>query len=243
MSVTRVQEWILIGCGLIAHADEILDIGEWDEMLRLVSEVVSDEQDAAIWRALLADQDAVEERFAKLTPPSAEHFKEILRRCWSMALVDGGDSEVEATVYERVARALGADEVQVTTWREAWDKAALHRAEMTAGLAAAFANLDGELGFSEAIHFDNLLERLPVPIGRRLELATLLHKPPKLEPLANALAELSADERVQVLHQLVPLVNSSERGGREQAALYELAANVGVPRATIEALLGGGAAS
>ncbi len=238
MSITRVQEWVLIGCGLIAHADEIIDIGEWDEMLRLLAEVVSGD-DAEVWKTLLADQDAVEERFASLSPPAAEHHEEILRRCWSMALVDGGDSEIEATVYERVARAVGADDAMATRWRERWTEQALHRAELTAGLAAAFANLDGELGFSEAIHFDNLLKRLPLPMGRRLELSNLLHKPPKLQPLATALAGLTTDQRVQVLHQLVPLVNASERGGREQRALHELAEKVDVPRATIDALLGG----
>jgi len=238
MSVTRVQEWVLIGCGLIAHADEIIDIGEWDEMLRLLAEVVSGD-DADVWKTLLADQDAVEERFASLTPPAEEHHEEILRRCWSMALVDGGDSEIEATVYERVARAVGADDAQATQWRESWTEQALHRAELTAGLAAAFANLDGELGFNEAIHFDNLLERLPLPMGRRLELSNLLHKPPKLGPLENALAKLTSDQRVQVLHQLVPLINASERGGREQRAFLDLAKKVGVPPATIEALLDG----
>jgi len=236
MSVTPVQEWVLIGCGLIAHADEIIDIGEWDEVLRLLAEVAVEDEGA--WRALLADQDALEERFASLTVPAAEHHEEILRRCWSMALVDGGDSEIETTVFERIARALGTNDRQASAWREGWTQEALRRAELTAGLAAAFANLDGQLGFNEAIHFDNLLDRLPLPMGRRLELANLLHKPPKIKPLVEALGLLSPDLRIQVLHQLVPLVNASKRGGREQLALFDLAAKVEVPRATIEGLLG-----
>lgn len=237
MSVTREHEWILIGCGLIAHADEILDIGEWDAMLRLLAEVVA-EDERETWKGLLADQGAVEERFAELSPPAPTHHEAILRRCWAMALVDGGDSEIEATVYERIARALGVDDDDAARWREAWTEAALERAELVAGLAAAFANLDGHLDFNEAIHFDNLLERLPLPMGRRLELANLLHKPPKLAPLVSVLAGYAPDERVQVLHQLMPLVRASQRGGSEIAALLMLAEQVDVPRSTIEGLLG-----
>jgi uncharacterized tellurite resistance protein B-like protein len=238
MTIAREHEWILVGCGLVAHADEIIDIGEWDGILRLLEEVFADDSFGAdTWRTLLSDQAALEERFEALEPPPAETRREILRRCWSMALVDGGDTEIEVTVYERIARALGVDEEEATAWREAWSEAALDQARLVAGLAACLANLDGTIDFREAIHFDNLLERLPLPIGQRLDLAQLLHKPPRQEPLERALRALSEDERLQVLHQLMPLVRASERGGAEVDALLAIATRAGVEREHVVALL------
>jgi hypothetical protein len=32
--LTPEQEWTLVACGLIAHADDELEFGEWDQILR-----------------------------------------------------------------------------------------------------------------------------------------------------------------------------------------------------------------
>ncbi|MCB9569413.1 MAG: TerB family tellurite resistance protein [Myxococcales bacterium] len=236
MSLKPEQEWLLVGCGLIAHADEILDMGEWDAALRLIDETI-DGEDRDTWREIIADQDALEERFARLPPLDQGHHLEVLHRCWKMALVDGGDSEIEETVHDRIARALGVSEAEAALLRERWTREAIERAELVAGLAAVFTNLDGHLDFQEAIHFDNILERLPLSMGRRLELSNLLHKPPRLDPLADKLASLDADDRLATLHQLVPLVAASQRGGRERDAFFELAGRAKVPLAEAERLL------
>src|SRR5690606_13301750 len=65
VALTSEQEWILVGCGLIAHADEILDIGEWDEVLRYVGSALS-EHDQLIWMEILSRQEQLERRFAVL---------------------------------------------------------------------------------------------------------------------------------------------------------------------------------
>src|SRR5690606_2742745 len=117
--------------------------------------------------------------------------EEVLHRCWKMALVDGTGSDVEETVHDRLARRLGVDEGHVADLRARWTDEATARSEIAAGLAAAFANLDGHLAFQEAIHFDNLLERLPLTMSKRLELGLLLHRPPPLDPLVTGLAGLS----------------------------------------------------
>lgn len=238
MSLTPEQEWLLVGCGLIAHADEILDIGEWDAALRLIDETLSG-PDQATWQQILGDQSALEERFAELPPLAAERHEEVLHRCWKMALVDGTGSDVEETVHDRLARRLGVDEDHVAALRERWTGEAIARSEIAAGLAAAFANLDGHLAFQEAIHFDNLLERLPLSMSKRLELAQLLHKPPRLDPLIESLGALALDDRVAALHTLVPLIQASERGEQERALFLEIAARTGVPEGDAERLLRG----
>lgn len=237
MALTTEQEWILVGCGLIAHADEILDIGEWDEVLRYVGSALS-EQDQLIWMDILSHQDQLERRFSDLPPVTDEAGQEdVLRRCWQMALADGTGSDVEASVHDAIARRLGIDPDRVVRWREGWTRQAHERAEVTVGLAALFVNLDGHLDFHEAIHFDNLLERLPIPVGRRVELSELLHKPPGIESLIERLLALDQGERVKALHSLVPILRASRRGGRERELFFELSHKVLGAQTDVEKIL------
>ena len=225
MALTPEQEWTLVGCGLIAHADEILDIGEWDEVLRYVGATLS-EADQQVWMEVLSNQEQLEQRFAELVPLPPNQAEELLRRCWQMALADGTGSDIEATVHDRIARRLSFDLDLVARMREAWTLQAHARAELTVSLAAMFVNLDGHLDFHEAIHFDNLLERLPIPVGRRVELSELLHSPPTFEALVERLMTLDTAERVRALHSLVPLLRASRRGGRERELFFPLSRRV-----------------
>ncbi len=225
MAITPEQEWTLVGCGLVAHADEILDIGEWDEVLRYVGSTLSD-SDQQIWMEILSHQDQLEQRFATLGPLPMGEAEALLRRCWQMALADGIGTDVEATVHDRIARKIGLDLDQVARWRETWTHQAHARAELTVSLAAMFVNLDGHLDFHEAIHFDNLLERLPIPVGRRVELSELLHSPPTFDALVERLLTLDIGERVRALHSLVPLLRASRRGGRERELFFALSRRV-----------------
>ena len=236
MALTPEQEWTLVGCGLVAHADEILDIGEWDEVLRYVGSTLS-ESDQQVWMEILSNQDQLEQRFGELAPLPIGSAEELLRRCWQMALADGTGTDVEATVHDRIARKVGADLDQVARWRETWTRQAHARAELTVSLAAMFVNLDGHLDFHEAIHFDNLLERLPIPVGRRVELSELLHTPPSFDDLVERLQALDTAERVRALHSLVPLLRASRRGGRERELFFELSRRVLGSQGDIERLL------
>jgi len=236
MALTPEQEWTLVGCGLIAHADEILDIGEWDEVLRYVGATLS-EVDQQVWMEILSNQEQLEQRFAELTPLAPTEGEELLRRCWQMALADGTGSDIEATVHDRIARRLGLDLDLVARMRDAWTVQAHARAELTVSLAAMFVNLDGHLDFHEAIHFDNLLERLPIPVGRRVELSELLHTPPTFDALVDRLLALDTGERMRALHSLVPLLRASRRGGRERELFFQLSRKVLGPQEGVERLL------
>lgn len=236
MALTSEQEWTLVGCGLIAHADEILDIGEWDEVLRYVGATLS-EPDQQVWMEILSNQDQLEQRFTALAPLAPEQGEELLRRCWQMALADGTGSDIEATVHDRIARRLGIDLDHVARMRETWTLQAHARAELTVSLAAMFVNLDGHLDFHEAIHFDNLLERLPIPVGRRVELSELLHTPPTFDALVERLLTLDTAERMRALHSLVPLLRASRRGGRERELFFQLSRRVLGPQGEVEKLL------
>jgi hypothetical protein len=219
---------MLVACGMIAHADDMLEFGEWDQILRLVDASVDDEQ-MQPWLDLLGDRPLLERRFAELSPPLPYFCEQLLEQAWRMALADGSGSEVEAAVHDRIAEKVGVTPEQAQIWREGWTAQAAMRAELVVAFAAALANLDGQLASAEAAQFDSLLDRMPVSVARRVELSMLLYSPPQLEELGGRLARLDPDAREAVLYEVAPLVQASDRGDRERAVFYELAELAAVP--------------
>ena len=234
--MTPEKEWTLVACGLIAHADDVLEVGEWDQVLRMVDDVLEGD-DESTWLDLLADRGALERRFAELSPPDAATHESILRACWQMALSDGHGSDVEAEVHDRIAERLGLDIDRADEWRKQWTVEAGRRAELVASFAAIMANLDGRMDSTEAVEFDALLERLPLSVGRRMELAANLHSPPAMDVVVEGFSALPLDERKLALEELAPLIYASARGDREREALLELAGRMGVAADEAEHIL------
>lgn len=226
-----------MACGLVAHADDRLEFGEWDRILRLIDARVDDDE-IQPWLDLLGDRPALEKRFAELPPLLPIMAEQLLEQCWRMALADGAGSEVEAMVHDRIAEKLGVVPEAAQGLRDGWTAQAAERAELVVSFAAALASLDGQLDSAEAAQFDSLLERMPVAVSRRLELSMLLHTPPKLESLGDRLAGLPADAREAVLYEIAPLVQASHSGERERGVFYELATMAAVPRERADELLG-----
>lgn len=235
--LTPEQEWTLVACGMIAHADDMLEFGEWDQILRLVDASVDDEQ-MQPWLDLLGDRPKLEQRFAQLQPPLPYFAEQLLEHAWRMALADGSGSEVEAMVHDRIAEKIGVSPEQAQGWRARWNAEAGARAELVVAFAAALANLDGQLDSAEAAQFDSLLERMPVTVSRRVELSALLYSPPKLDELGERLEGLGLEAREVVLYEIAPLVQASHRGDRERAVFLELAELAAVPEERALELLG-----
>ena len=234
--LTPEQEWTLVACGMIAHADDMLEFGEWDQILRLIDANVDDSQ-MQPWLDMLGDRPALERRFAELPPPLPFVCEQLLEQAWRMALADGSGSEVEAAVHDRIAEKFGVSAEQAQEWRDRWTKQAAVRAELVIAFAAALANLDGRMDSAEAVQFDSLLERMPIPVSRRLELSGLLYEPPKLAELGARLAALEIDAREAVLYEIAPLVQASHSGDRERAVFFELASLAAVPDDRAQQLL------
>ncbi|NVB42395.1 hypothetical protein G6O69_31520 [Pseudenhygromyxa sp. WMMC2535] len=230
------QEWTLITCGLIAHADDMLEFGEWDQILNLIDARVEDEA-MQPWLDMLGDRRALERRFLELEPPLPDFAEVLLEQGWRMALADGAASEVEAAVHDRVAERLGVSAERAAALRADWTKDAAARAELVIAFAAALANLDGRMESAEAAQFDSLLERMPVSVARRVELADLLYAPPELGALGDRLVALGADARLSVLRDIAPLVSASHSGARERALFFELAELAAIPAERAAALL------
>jgi uncharacterized tellurite resistance protein B-like protein len=236
MALTPEQEWTLVACGMIAHADDVLEIGEWDEIVRLINARITDEEQQH-WLGVLTDRAQLETLFAEMAPPPPIFSETLMRQAWHMALADGHGSDIEAAVHDRIADRIGISADQASEWRQVWNERAAARAELVVAFAAAVANIDGRMDSAEAAQFDTLLERQPVPVSRRLQLAELLYSPPQLDAIAARIGEFDLEEREAVLYDIAPIVNASHRGEQEREAFYKLADAAAIPRDKADSLL------
>lgn len=205
MPLSPEQEWTLVACGLIAHADGVLEVGEWDEVLWLLDERVGADEVGA-WVDLLSDHTALSRRFEELAPPAPFLTEGILEKAWRMALADGSGTDTEREIHDEIATKLGADPAEVKAWRETWDGRAQRRAAIVAGFAALLAGSDGVTEPMERAEYEDLLGRLPVTDERRAALRDLLDAPPDKETLIGETLALAPEDRGIALAALVPIV-------------------------------------
>jgi len=236
MALSPEQEWTLVACGLVAHADGILEVGEWDQVLWMIEERIAAE-DTDAWLASLADKAALEAKLAALPLPAPLFVETILERAWRMALADGRGSEEEATVHDALAKRLGVDPGEAARLRAAWLGQAKRTAELVAAFAALVANADGRADSAERAEFDDLLDRLPVDDARRQALRDLVDAPPSLDELVGRLAALEPEARRSALVSLAPLVRATVSGDRERELFVQLCDRVAVGREDAERML------
>lgn len=236
MPLSPEQEWTLVACGLVAHADDIIEIGEWDQVLWMLDERLAADETGP-WLDVLANKAALRAKLSVLPLPPPFFAEAILERAWRMALADGRGSDEEAAVHDEIATALGVRVAEAATWRGQWRAAAERRAEAIAAFAAMLANADGIADSGERAEYADLIARLPVGDTRRDELAELIDKPPALDEVVGRLAALGPEERGIALVTLAPIVRSSFGGNAERALFFELTERVAVSRAEAERML------
>lgn len=236
MPLSPEQEWTLVACGLVAHADGIVDVGEWDQVLWMLDErLAADETDG--WLDLLSQRAALQARLTELPLPPPLFTETILERAWRMALADGRGSDEERAVHDEIASRLGADLAEVKQLRHRWREQAERRADAVIAFAAMLANADGIADSGERAEFDDLVARMPVEPARREQLAQMIDAAPSVDDVVGRLAALSPEERGIAVVSLVPIVRASFTGDRERNLFLELAERVAIPRADAERML------
>jgi tellurite resistance protein len=226
-------EWTLVACGLVALADGVLKGGEASRVLDMVNAALGPaEQDA--WIDLISSREGLLARAQALAPPPAESPERILRRAWSIALVDGEGSLDEARVLEQIGVRLGVERDQVYVWRKLWTSEAIE----TAGHVATFAALLMHRHAAAAPQvsappspaardkFLRLLASMPLSEARRVRLHRLLDEVPGVEDLGNALLWLSAERRDEVLRELATHLRTGSDGPLGRQLFLALAARV-----------------
>ena len=208
MPVAPETEWILVACGLIAHADGTLDGNEAERLMAMVDDRIA-EDDYAEWLSVIGDRAELEARYARLPDPPAEQHRNLLEEAWAMAMVDGSRNVDELLVLTRIAERLGVEPLQLEFWREAWTHNEQEFASGVAELAVAV------LGGGERLYEDDLspvldlIERLPTSAEERERLAGFATAPPSdVDALARRLAGMPRSRRVQAFALVAPLADA-----------------------------------
>lgn len=236
MPLSPEQEWTLAACGLVAHADGIVEAGEWNRVLWMLDERIGAE-DASTWVDLLADRERLVAHVESMPPPMPFFVDGILEKAWRMALADGEGSEQEAAIHDDLAVRMGVPAEEAARLRRAWLMQAHRRSKIVAGFAAILVNLDGRIDPSEVAELDALIERLPIPAPHRPALRALRDQPPTLEWVVGELMGMEADERGIALLALVPLLRAHPEGSPERALFVDVAAHVAISPAEAQRML------
>lgn len=236
MALTLELEWTLVACGLVALADGVLRGGEASRVLDMVNAALEPaEQD--LWIDLVSSREGLLARAEALALPPAECHERVLRRAWSIALVDGEGSLDEARELEQIGARLGVERDQVQVWRKLWTSEAIE----TAGHVATFAALllhrhaaaapqpGAPLGPAERDRFLRLLAAMPLSEARRVRLHRLLDEAPGVEDLGSALLWLSAERRDEVLRELAVHLRTGNDGPLGRQLFLAVAARVALP--------------
>jgi tellurite resistance protein len=221
------QEWTLTACGLVAHADGILEAGEWDQVLWMLDERLG-AAEATEWVGWLSDEATLRARMKGMSPPAPLFTETILDKAWRMALADGEASEAERTVHDEIAGILGATPPELDAWRTQWLTRAQRRSEIVAGFAAVLAASDGVTEPMERTRYAELLDRLPLGPGRREAMETQLDAPPDIEALIGQTLGLDPEDRGLALMAIVPMVRAAGTGTVERALYLDLAERVAI---------------
>lgn len=236
MPLSPEQEWTLLACALVAHADGVVDDKEWQRVLWMLGERLDDDDDAR-WRARLGDPERLRARLAELPPPMPFFSESILEKAWRMALADGAGGPAEIAVHDDLAQRLGVPAAQVEQHRAHWLQQAQRRSVLVAGFAEIVAHLDGRLDEQEAQALDALIDRLPMTDEQRATARAGKDEPPTIEAVVHSLLDMDAEERKIALLALVPLVRVSADDGRERALFVEVAQRLAISADEAESML------
>jgi tellurite resistance protein len=228
-------EWTLTACGLVALADGVLKGGEASRVLDMVHEALPPEERDE-WIDLISDRQRLLAHAARLAAPPADTHERLLRRAWSIALVDGEGSSDEARVLEQIGERFGIERGQVITWRKLWTSEAIESAGHIATFAALLLHRRGvaaptpqkQLAPPDRENFLQMLARMPLSEARRLRLHRLMDESPTVEELGNALLWLEPERRHEVLRELATHIRTGGHGPLGRQLFLALAARMAV---------------
>ncbi|HLT40351.1 MAG TPA: TerB family tellurite resistance protein [Enhygromyxa sp.] len=228
MAVSPETEWILVACGLIAHADGVLDGNEAERLMAMIDDRIP-EDDYAEWLSVISNRPELEARYAALPDPPPEQHRALLEEAWSMAMVDGDRNTEELLVLTKIAERLGVDPIQLEFWREAWTRNEREFAQCVAELAALVLGGGQSLYEDDLSPFLDLVERLPTSQDERERLGGLATSPPSDgEALARALAAMPRGRRIQAFNLVAPLVSSSVEFEQSRPRFVEIGRTAGL---------------
>jgi tellurite resistance protein len=236
MALSLTSQWTLVACGVMAHADGVLDGEECDRLLAMVEDE-ADGEEYSEWLAALGDAKKLEQMLEELPPPPAEDHREILENAWTLAIVDGERTEPEAVALERIATRLGIETVQLEFWREAWTEAQTTFARNVTEALVVILGGDAPVAEDDRKLLTEFVWRLPTSNEHREELAATVAEARDKDAVARELTALPRRRRQWLLRLLAPTARASTNAEAAGARFIALAEAAGLDRARAEALL------
>ncbi len=236
MALSLESQWTLVTCGVMAHADGVLDGEECDRLLAMVEDEADGEEYSA-WLATISDRDRLEEMLAELPPAPPESHREILESAWTLAIVDGERSDSEAEALQRIAERLGVEAVQLEFWREAWTTQQHDLAEVVAAAASVVLGGSAPVPPADRNLVRELAWRLPTTDAHREELVattSIAHDP---DEVARRLGTVPRRRRQWLLKVLSTLPGAASRPDDARSRWVALAQGAGIAEATVQSLL------
>ena len=239
MALSVTSQWTLVACGVMAHADGVLDGEECDRLLAMVEDE-ADGEEYSEWLAALGDAKRLDALLEALPAADPQDHREILENAWTLAIVDGERTEPEAAALERIAARLGVESVQLEFWREAWTDSQTAFARSVTEALVVILGGNAPIAEEDRKLLTELVWRLPTSNEHREELAGTVGEARDEETVARELTALPKRRRQWLLRLLAPTVRASTQAEAARQRFVALAEAVGVPRDRAEALLAGG---
>jgi tellurite resistance protein len=239
MALSLTSQWTLVACGVMAHADGVLDGEECDRLLAMVEDE-ADGEEYSEWLAVLGDARRLEQLLEELPPAPSDDHREILENAWTLAIVDGERTDPEAAALERIAGRLGVESVQLEFWREAWTEGQTTFARNVTEALVVILGGDAPVADDDRKLLTEFVWRLPTSNEHREELAATVGEARDKEAVARELTALPRRRRQWLLRLLAPTAHASARPDDASRRFIELADAVGVDRNRAEALLTSG---
>lgn len=236
MALSLESQWTVVACGVMAHADGVLDGEECDLLLAMV-EGEADAEEYSAWLSTISDRERLEEMLLQLpTPPQISH-RELLETAWTVAVADGQRTPSEQEALERIAARLGVESVQLEFWREAWTQGQASLAELVvdAGCVALAGNAPLDADARATIR--QLTRSVPTTDDHREELVAGTAIPKDADGVARQLRALPKRRRQWVLKSLAGLPAQSNRREDTRRRLHDLGRDAGLSDAILTSLL------
>lgn len=236
MAIKPETEWTIVVCGLIAHADGVLDGEECERLLSFIDEEI--EADSySDWLAIVGDKAALEAKLSELEPPAAEHHRELLEAAWSMAMVDGERCEAEVEQLQEIALAIGVEPVQLEFWRDAWTQSEREFSDVVSAATAAILGGNGPLFAEDRELFSEFLARLPTTNDHRDELRAHAGAGGDVVTIGLRLTGMPRKARKRALMVIAPVVGAASRAEECKARFVQLAVGGGLTAMEAERIL------
>jgi uncharacterized tellurite resistance protein B-like protein len=228
------SEWVFVVCGLIAHADGVLDGDECDRLLSMLDETLSGDEYGE-WLARLGEPQALVQRLTELPTPPAERHRDLLEQAWQMALIDGERCDAEIAVLEGIAERIGVDSVQLGFWREAWITGERAFSELAANVAVAI--LGTPLRTDDRRLFGEFVSYLPTGDSHRTSLRGLGAGTVEVAEVTRALAAQPRKQRTRLLRLVASLPYAAVEGEAACARFLAFSGASGLSDDEIEDIL------